>query len=116
MYDFYSSSLCGLVPHWPRAPSGRGFFYIWRIENEPCLVFYRWLQRLSFGQQRVSASFLENLVIPLPPVSVQKQIMECVAAGREEIDRGRETAIRITSEINAEIEGLILGSKKLSDL
>lgn len=91
--------------------------YIWILIR---IKFVRELAKKYFvgsaGQQRVSASFLENLVIPLPPVSVQKQIMEYVAAGREEIVHGRETAIRITSENNAEIEALILGTKKLSDL
>ncbi len=48
----FASSLCGLVPHWPRDPGGRGFFYIWRIENESCLVFHRWLQCLSFLRQQ----------------------------------------------------------------
>ena len=31
----------------------------------------------SAGQQRVPASYLSNLVIPTPPVSVQKQIINC---------------------------------------
>jgi len=39
----------------------------------------------------------------LPPLSIQRQIMERVAAGRAEIAR----------EINAEIEALILGTKRV---
>jgi type I restriction enzyme, S subunit len=70
----------------------------------------------SAGQQRVPASFLEDLVIPLPPLSEQKQIMERVAAGRAEIAREREAADNLAREINAEIEALILGTKKVSEL
>jgi len=47
---------------------------------------------------------------------VQKQIMERVAAGREEIARERETAGRLARDINAEVEALILGTKKVSEL
>jgi type I restriction enzyme S subunit len=70
----------------------------------------------SAGQQRVPPSFLEDLVIPLPPLAVQKQIMAQVAAGRAEIAREREAADRLVHEINAEIEALILGTKKVSEL
>ncbi len=31
----------------------------------------------SAGQQRVPASYLSNLVIPVPPISVQEQIINC---------------------------------------
>ena len=69
----------------------------------------------SAGQQRVPASFLADLAIPLPPLAVQKQIMERVAAGREEIARERETTDRLARDINAEVEGLILGTKTLRE-
>ena len=58
---------------------------------------------------------LEKIEIPLPPLAVQKQIVERVAAGREEIAREREAADRLASDINAEVETLILGTKKVRD-
>lgn len=70
----------------------------------------------SAGQQRVPSSFLEDLVIPLPPLAVQKQIMERVAAGREDIAREREAAGHLARDINAEVEALILGTKKVREL
>ena len=70
----------------------------------------------SAGQQRVPAIFLKDLVIPLPPLTVQKQIIERVAAAREEIAREREAADRLAHNINAEIEALILGTKKVNEL
>lgn len=39
--------------------------------------------------------------------------MECVAAGREEIAREKAKAGRLSREINAEIEALILGTKRV---
>ena len=58
---------------------------------------------------------LEQIEIPLPSLSVQKQMMKRVAAGREEIAREREAADRLARDINAEVEALILGTKKVSE-
>jgi len=74
------------------------------------------LSRQIIGQANINSVELRGLKIPLPPLSVQKQIIERVEAGREEIAREREAADRITREINAEIEDLILGTKKVNEL
>ncbi len=62
---------------------------------------------------RISPNVLLSMCIPLPPLSVQKQIMKRVAAGREEIAREKANAERLSREINAEIEALILGVKRI---
>lgn len=62
---------------------------------------------------RISPNVLLSMCIPLPPLSVQKQIMARVAAGREEIGREKAKAERLSREINAEIEALILGTKRV---
>jgi type I restriction enzyme S subunit len=64
-------------------------------------------------QNNVNSAELRGLQIPLPPLSVQKQIMERVAAGRAEIAREREAADHLARHINAEVEALILGVKKV---
>jgi hypothetical protein len=46
-------------------------------------------------------------------LSVQKQTLEHVAGGHEEIAREREAADRLARHINAEVEPLILGVKKV---
>jgi type I restriction enzyme S subunit len=74
------------------------------------------LSRQIIGQANVNSEELRGLRIPLPPVAVQKQIMQRVAAGRAEISREREAAGRLTGEINAEVEALILGTKRVSEL
>ena len=64
---------------------------------------------------RISPDALLNFVIPLPPLSVQKQIMERVETGRAEIARERDAAESLAKAINAEVEALILGTKSLKD-
>lgn len=55
-----------------------------------------------------------SLLIPLPPLDVQREIMERVAQGRAEVARERERAERIGRESVKEIEALILGTKSLA--
>jgi hypothetical protein len=50
----------------------------------------------------------------LPPLTVQKEIVERIAAQRQEIAREREAANHLARDIDAEIEALILGSKGLN--
>jgi type I restriction enzyme S subunit len=71
------------------------------------------LSRQIIGQANINSVELRGLQIPLPTLAVQKQIMERVAAGRAEIAREREAADRLAHDINAEIEALILGVKKI---
>ena len=59
---------------------------------------------------------LRGLQIPLPPLTIQKQIMSRVAAGREDIARERETAEHQAQDIHTEIEALIVGTKRVSEL
>lgn len=63
----------------------------------------------SAGQQRVAADFLEDLHIPLPPLDVQREIVQRVEAGRAEIARLREQAAQRAQESTAEVEAVILG-------
>lgn len=74
-------------------------------------------QRMTGGlYPAITQDELEKIEIPLPALAVQKQIMEGVAAGREEIAREREAADRLARDINAEVEALILGTKQVSEL
>ena len=70
--------------------------------------------RLS-ARQNVNSVELRGLQIPLPPLAVQEKIMERVAQGRAEIACEQESAERLSKEISAEVEALILGSKTLTE-
>jgi len=71
------------------------------------------LSRQIIGQANINSVELRSLQIPLPPLTVQKQIIERVAIGRGDIGREREAAERLARDINAEVEALILGAKTL---
>ena len=65
--------------------------------------------------QSINKEELDRFPIPLPPLPIQREIVACVAAGREEIAREREAADRLAHDTNAEVEALILGTKKVSE-
>lgn len=114
---------------------GQGVFvfasYLIRLRFDTKIVlpeFVSWFLNSPLGRQQVDAvsrqimqnninsEELRGLQIPLPPLQVQKKIMERVTAGREEITREREAADRLTRDINTEVEALILGMKKVGGL
>jgi type I restriction enzyme S subunit len=68
------------------------------------------LSRKIIGQANINSEELRSLEIPLPPLPIQTQIMSRVAEGRAEIVREREVANRLEESIEAEIEGMILGT------
>jgi type I restriction enzyme S subunit len=67
-------------------------------------------------QNNINSEELRGLQIPLPPLDVQRHIMERVAEGRAEIARDRQAADRLARDINTEVEALILGTKTMSEL
>jgi type I restriction enzyme S subunit len=105
--------------------------YLIRLRFDPVEVvpdFVSWFLNSPLGRQQVDAvsrQIMQNninseelraLEIPLPPLTTQKQIMERVATGCEEIAREREAADRLTHQIDGEVEALILGTKRVSEL
>ena len=94
------------------------------ISKEYLLFFLKSQGGLKQMEQRMTGGLypaitqdeLEKIEIPLPSLSVQNQIMERVAAGHKEIARERDAADRLALNINLEIEALILGTKKVSEL
>jgi type I restriction enzyme S subunit len=99
-------------------------FDLAKVDSE----FVSWFLNCPLGRQQIDAvsrqimqsninsEELRTLEIPLPPLAVQKQIIDRVSAGREEIAREREAADRLAREINAEVETLILGTKRVNEL
>ena len=78
--------------------------------------FFKSNARTAVGMWKIGAEDIANFPIPVPPLAVQRQIVERVAAGREEIAREREAADRLARHIDAEVEALILGTKKVSEI
>jgi type I restriction enzyme, S subunit len=71
------------------------------------------LSRQIIGQANVNSEELRSIQIPLPPVIVQHEIMKHVEKGRAAIARERETVEKKSLEIKAEIEALVLGTKRI---
>lgn len=69
------------------------------------------MSRQIIGQANINSHELRSLQIPLPPVAVQRRIMEKVAAGRARIAREREIARALARQIEADMEAYLLGTK-----
>ncbi len=78
--------------------------------------FFQSNARTAVGMWKIGAEDIANFPIPVPPLSVQKEIVERITAQRREIARERESAERLARDIDAEIEALILGTKKLKEV
>jgi len=76
-----------------------------------------WFQknaRTAVGMWKIGGGDIAAFPIPLPPLSVQRAMMERVEAGRAEIAREREAADRLRRETQVEVEETILGKRKVS--
>ena len=72
------------------------------------------LSRQIIGQANINSQELRSLQIPLPALKIQKEILARLAGSRAEIAQVTEAAQRTTSSIKSEIEGLILGRRKIT--
>ena len=78
--------------------------------------FFQSNARTSVGMWKIGSEDIANFPIPVPPLAVQKEIVERIAVQRQEIARERAAANRLSRNVDAEVEALILGFKKVSDL
>lgn len=64
-------------------------------------------------QSNINTEELRSLQVPLPPLEVQHEIVRHIERGRAEIAREREQAARRAREAEAEVEALILGTRRV---
>ena len=57
---------------------------------------------------------LEKVMVPLPPISIQRESMKEVETFRVQIARERETARQIAERIEADLEAWLLGNKEIN--
>ena len=62
----------------------------------------------SAGQQRVPKEFLEDLQIPLPPLNIQKEIVNFVENKKRAIKENQIKIIDLTKEINNTIDKIFV--------
>jgi type I restriction enzyme S subunit len=67
----------------------------------------------SATMQNITKPALLALRLPLPPLSVQRQILLKINSVRKAIVRKREAAKRLSRDVDAEVEALILGTRAI---
>ncbi len=72
------------------------------------------MSRQIIGQANINSQELRSLQLPLPPLAIQRRIMEKVTDGRTRIARERETARALACQIEADMEAYLLGTKKVA--
>ena len=65
-------------------------------------------------QNNINSEEIRTLRVPLPPLEVQRKLVERVIAARAEIARERAAAAALRQTIAAEVEALILGTNILA--
>lgn len=63
----------------------------------------------SAGQQRVSSQYMKSIVIPHPPIDVQKSIIEIVTHKKERAKQLQNEGSKVLEKAKATIEKMILG-------
>lgn len=63
----------------------------------------------SAGQQRVSSQYMKSIVIPHPPIDVQKSIIETVTHKKERAKQLQNEGSNVLEEAKTTIEKMILG-------
>ncbi|HVN83017.1 MAG TPA: restriction endonuclease subunit S [Terriglobia bacterium] len=71
------------------------------------------LSRQIIGQANVNSEELRGLQVPLPPLPIQRQIVERVAKRRDEIANLKTDAKARSEAAKADVEAMILGIQKV---
>lgn len=81
------------------------------IQAKPGRTYFQQNARTAVGMWKIGGADIANLPISLPPLSVQRQIVERVAERREEIARLKKDAKTRADAAKADVEAMILGTK-----
>ncbi len=72
------------------------------------------LSRQIIGQANVNTDELRSLRIPLPPLSIQSDIVGRIEKDRQKIAREKENAEELQSRVEKEVEEMILGIRPVT--
>lgn len=94
--------------HIIRAQSDALPTYLWALLSMPRLLYAaQGAFTGSSGHQRVPASFLEGLEIPVPPLDIQRRLIAELDAARAERDRALAEADRLLTSIDELVRRLL---------
>jgi type I restriction enzyme, S subunit len=63
-------------------------------------------------QNNINSEEIRTLRVPLPPLEIQRKLVECVTAAQAEMACERAAAAELHQTIAAEVEVLILGTQR----
>lgn len=86
--------------------------YLWLVLQTPFLrAQIKAAARTAVGNYAIGGKDIWNFEVPLPPLELQRKLVERVTAARAEIARERAAAAALRQTIAAEVEALILGTQ-----
>ena len=83
------------------------------MQTPPARTYFRGRAKFTTNLASINSNDLRELPVPLPPLDIQQSIVQKTQSARAEIARLREKAAQIRQEAEAEVEAMILGTKKV---
>lgn len=84
-------------------------FILEYMQTPPARNYFRARAKFTTNLASINSTDLRELEVPLPPLSVQREILRSVSEARREILREREKARQLAATVQQEIEEMILG-------
>lgn len=81
------------------------------VQSKAGRTYFQQNARTAVGMWKIGGGDIANLPIPLPPLPIQRRIVERVAGQREEVARLKAEAAAGAEAARAEVEAMILGVK-----
>lgn len=91
-------------------------YYLYILFSNPIIQHQVWKEiNISTVRPNTSKPVVENLRVPIPPLSVQENIAQEVKSRREEAKRLKEEAKEILAKAKEKVEKIILGENDLQN-
>lgn len=81
------------------------------MHTSPARNYFRSRAKQTTNLASINSNDLRGLPLPLPPLKVQRGIVEMVAQRRAEVARERQAAAKLSAEVVKEVEEMILGTR-----
>jgi type I restriction enzyme S subunit len=81
------------------------------MHTSPARNYFRSRAKQTTNLASINSNDLRGLPVPLPPLAVQRGIVDMVTAKRGEVARERQAAAKLSGEVAQEVEEMILGKR-----
>jgi type I restriction enzyme S subunit len=86
-------------------------FVLEYMYTSPARNYFRSRAKQTTNLASINSNDLRGLLIPLPPLAVQRGIVDLAARKRAEVARERQAAAKLSAEVAQEVEDMILGKR-----